>query len=168
MSYFSEWNEKIVDNTNEKEFNDFVEYYYTTEQTAYDTLFKFYPNQVVEGTAKELAEKLAYGERDMVFFVGFLDGINKNLKDEIDLDNLNDDTHVKLDIDYEKLLYDMHANQASWLFQLDSWDNILDKEKRDEIAHQYRTDNIATSDKYGRNDPCPCGSGKKYKKCHGA
>ena len=26
----------------------------------------------------------------------------------------------------------------------------------------------ATSDKIGRNDPCPCGSGKKYKKCHGA
>ena len=22
-------------------------------------------------------------------------------------------------------------------------------------------------DKIGRNDPCPCGSGKKYKKCHG-
>jgi preprotein translocase subunit SecA len=21
--------------------------------------------------------------------------------------------------------------------------------------------------KVGRNDPCPCGSGKKYKKCHG-
>jgi preprotein translocase subunit SecA len=25
-----------------------------------------------------------------------------------------------------------------------------------------------TSEKVGRNDPCPCGSGKKYKKCHGA
>jgi preprotein translocase subunit SecA len=24
-----------------------------------------------------------------------------------------------------------------------------------------------TTDKIGRNDPCPCGSGKKYKKCHG-
>jgi preprotein translocase subunit SecA len=23
-------------------------------------------------------------------------------------------------------------------------------------------------EKVGRNDPCPCGSGKKYKKCHGA
>jgi uncharacterized protein YecA (UPF0149 family) len=23
-------------------------------------------------------------------------------------------------------------------------------------------------DKVGRNEPCPCGSGKKYKKCHGA
>ncbi|MCG2726735.1 MAG: preprotein translocase subunit SecA [Elusimicrobia bacterium] len=25
----------------------------------------------------------------------------------------------------------------------------------------------AVADKIGRNDPCPCGSGKKYKKCHG-
>jgi len=25
-----------------------------------------------------------------------------------------------------------------------------------------------TEAKVGRNDPCPCGSGKKYKKCHGA
>jgi len=24
-----------------------------------------------------------------------------------------------------------------------------------------------TGEKVGRNDPCPCGSGKKYKKCHG-
>jgi preprotein translocase subunit SecA len=23
-------------------------------------------------------------------------------------------------------------------------------------------------DKIGRNDPCWCGSGKKFKKCHGA
>jgi preprotein translocase subunit SecA len=27
---------------------------------------------------------------------------------------------------------------------------------------------VRTSAKVGRNDPCPCGSGKKYKKCHGA
>ena len=25
-----------------------------------------------------------------------------------------------------------------------------------------------TEPKVGRNDACPCGSGKKYKKCHGA
>jgi uncharacterized protein YecA (UPF0149 family) len=25
-----------------------------------------------------------------------------------------------------------------------------------------------TTQTAGRNDPCPCGSGKKYKKCHGA
>src|SRR6185436_7067183 len=27
---------------------------------------------------------------------------------------------------------------------------------------------VNRDDKVGRNDPCPCGSGKKYKKCHGA
>jgi preprotein translocase subunit SecA len=27
---------------------------------------------------------------------------------------------------------------------------------------------VADEDKIGRNDPCWCGSGKKFKKCHGA
>ena len=27
---------------------------------------------------------------------------------------------------------------------------------------------VRNDNKVGRNDPCPCGSGKKYKKCHGA
>jgi preprotein translocase subunit SecA len=27
---------------------------------------------------------------------------------------------------------------------------------------------VRSAAKVGRNDPCPCGSGKKYKKCHGA
>ena len=31
-----------------------------------------------------------------------------------------------------------------------------------------RVDTIRKADEPGRNDPCPCGSGKKYKKCHGA
>ena len=26
---------------------------------------------------------------------------------------------------------------------------------------------VRGQDKIGRNEPCPCGSGKKYKKCHG-
>ena len=33
---------------------------------------------------------------------------------------------------------------------------------------QARNPNQAVSDKMPRNAPCPCGSGKKYKKCHGA
>ena len=27
---------------------------------------------------------------------------------------------------------------------------------------------VRAGEKIGRNDPCPCGSGKKYKQCHGA
>ena len=39
------------------------------------------------------------------------------------------------------------------------------KEGADTI--QVERENTATVAKVGRNDPCPCGSGKKYKKCHG-
>jgi Mlc titration factor MtfA (ptsG expression regulator) len=44
-----------------------------------------------------------------------------------------------------------------------------------ELCRFYGSDPVATfgtapdrPDKIGRNDPCPCGSGKKYKKCCGA
>ena len=30
-----------------------------------------------------------------------------------------------------------------------------------------RSQTIPAKEGVGRNDPCPCGSGKKYKKCHG-
>ena len=33
---------------------------------------------------------------------------------------------------------------------------------------QKRVQPVHVEEKVGRNDPCPCGSGKKYKKCHGA
>jgi preprotein translocase subunit SecA len=39
----------------------------------------------------------------------------------------------------------------------------------DELSGASRkTESDPKFDKVGRNDPCPCGSGKKYKKCHGA
>jgi len=33
---------------------------------------------------------------------------------------------------------------------------------QEQVQQEQRAEN-----KVGRNDPCPCGSGKKYKKCHG-
>ena len=62
----------------------------------------------------------------------------------------------------------MQKAKAPWLYNLTEWDDILPIEKRNEIAKEYRRSSIAVSDKVvGRNDPCPCGSGKKYKKCCG-
>ena len=40
--------------------------------------------------------------------------------------------------------------------------------RRREAAAQGGNPNQVISDKMPRNAPCPCGSGKKYKKCHGA
>jgi uncharacterized protein YecA (UPF0149 family) len=36
------------------------------------------------------------------------------------------------------------------------------------LAGPQRGETIVRGPKIGRNDPCPCGSGKKYKKCCGA
>ena len=54
----------------------------------------------------------------------------------------------------------------------------IQKKKEKELAELQMVGGDSTSngqnkqvikgDKVGRNDPCPCGSGKKYKKCHGA
>lgn len=39
------------------------------------------------------------------------------------------------------------------------------RERMDEIGRQIESQVIKSEPKIGRNDPCPCGSGKKYKKC---
>jgi len=54
------------------------------------------------------------------------------------------------------------------LTKLPEWDGVFSVEKRAEIAKKWRASKQAVSEKTaGRNDPCPCGSGKKYKKCCG-
>ena len=62
----------------------------------------------------------------------------------------------------------MVAAKAEWLYNLKEWEPILDEDKRLEFKREYRLSQMAVSQKVGRNDPCPCGSGKKYKKCCGA
>jgi len=119
-----------------------------------------------EGTLKELAEKLGMEPN---IFIGFIDGINTSLKQEYDVKELAEDSAVSLDIDYEKLYFNMLEAKAKWLWTLPAWENILTKERRDEITREWRASKQAVSEKtVGRNDPCPCGSGKKYKKCCGA
>ncbi|WP_419486513.1 SEC-C metal-binding domain-containing protein, partial [Hominenteromicrobium sp.] len=53
-------------------------------------------------------------------------------------------------------------------YKLPQWDSILTEEKRKELYKaQKASTTIVKGPKVGRNDPCPCGSGKKYKKCCG-
>ena len=101
---------------------------------------------------------------------GFLDGIDESLVTPNDIENMEADTVVSLDIDLEKLYYNMVACRADWLYNLEEWDALLSREKRDELykAQKMSTTVVNKEPKIGRNDPCPCGSGKKYKKCCGA
>ena len=107
-------------------------------------------------------------DADPVIFMGFLDGIDPSLKESIDFKNFDENSEMILDIDFEKLYFNMHDASADYLYSLEEWKNILTEEKRHEIIKSYKKSKTVVKDKLpGRNDPCPCGSGKKYKKCCG-
>ena len=140
--------------------------YFTIEKGIYEKILSN-PTEVVEGTVKELAEK--YGT-EVLIMTGFLDGINESLKGyENPIDTMAEDTVVKIEIDPEKLYYNMVEAKASWLYELPQWSEILSAETRTELYKKQKASGTVRRQghKIYPNDPCPCGSGKKYKKCCG-
>ena len=120
---------------------------------------------MVKGTVKELAEKYKV---DVMTMVGFLDGINDSLVIPNPIEEMEEDTVVSLKFDKEKLYKNMVDAKADWLYELPQWDEIFDKEKKHALyLEQKKSGTIVKGKKIGRNDPCPCGSGKKYKQCCG-
>lgn len=167
MALLQEWREwaySYDDNT--REGQEFWASYFMLEKGIYEQLLKD-PKNVVSGTVEELAKKF---EIETILMVGFLDGINESLVTENPIETMEADTEVSLDIDLEKLYYNMVACRAEWLYTLEEWDNLLSKERREELykAQKMSTTVVNKERKIGRNEPCPCGSGKKYKKCCGA
>ena len=99
---------------------------------------------------------------------GFLDGINDSLVVPNPIEEMEEDTVVSLAFDKEKLYKNMVAAKAEWLYELPQWDAVLSEEKRKELyKEQKRSTTIVKEKKVGRNEPCPCGSGRKYKQCCG-
>ncbi len=139
--------------------------YFQIEKGIYEKILKE-PEKVIKGTIKGLAEE--YGTT-IEIMTGFLDGIDDSLKQSNNLDDVTEDSEVTIDIDTEKLYMNMVGCNAEWLYTLPEWDNIYDKETRDALYKKEKSSHtIVKAPKIGRNDPCPCGSGKKYKKCCGA
>lgn len=167
MTLLENWREKAYGEgmdrkAQEKLWTD----YFMVEKGIYEKLLSE-PETVVEGSVKELAEK--YGT-DIQTMTGFLDGINESLKGyENPIETMDEDTVVKIEIDPEKLYYNMVDAKANWLYELPQWKDILSDEKREELYKKCKAS--GTVRRVGRkvypNDPCPCGSGKKYKKCCG-
>ena len=166
MSLFENWRSTAYNNEqNEKEKSKFWEGYFRMEESIYETLLSN-SEEIVEGTLKELAERF---DTDILHFTGFLDGINDSLVNTMKLEELEESSTIKLEINFEKLYYNMLEAKAKWLHSLPQWDSILTDERRKEITKEQRLSGTVIKPKEpGRNDPCPCGSGKKYKKCCGA
>ena len=152
------YNEKA----NKQDLQRFWQRYFLLEKNVYEQLLTN-PDEVVEGTVKELAEKYKLSIMDMT---GFLDGINDSLVTPNPIDTMEEDTKVSLAFDKEKLYKNMVDAKADWLYELPMWDEIFDADTKKRLyLEQKKSGTVIVGKKIGRNDPCPCGSGKKYKQC---
>ena len=162
---YQQWQNIAYDETADRsQLEKFWGTYFQIEKEIYEKLLSN-PDEVVKGTVKELAEKFG---QEVLTMIGFLDGINESLLIEIDLDTVEEDTVVSLAFDKERLYKNMVAAKADWLYELPQWKEIFSEEELKKFyKEQKESTTIRKPKKIGSNDPCPCGSGKKYKKCCG-
>jgi hypothetical protein len=169
MSYIQDWND-LAGKQTDASFKEFWDDYAGAEVRIYTDILSAYAGAkklALSDTFKELTDKY---EITPALFMGFLDGVNTSLTAPLpELETITDDTALDIEIEPEKLFYNMHAAGAKHLYALEAWGDVLPEERREEIAKEYRRSKTVRKEKIpGRNDPCPCGSGKKYKKCCGA
>ena len=157
MSLYKQWLDLMEGQTDET-FEAFWKEYSETETRVYA--------HILESKEPRLTAKF---EADPVIFMGFLDGIQTSLNNPLELDAVTEDTDIDLDIDFEKLYFNMLKADADYLYTLKAWEGIFSEDKIMQIIKDFKRSKIVHKEKEpGRNDPCPCGSGKKYKKCCGA
>jgi len=164
MSLYKEWTEDLENIKTQEDYTEFWKKYMVKETDIYKKILTE-NTPVISGSIKELSEKFGSTAKQ---FVGFLDGANTSFKEELKLEDATEETIINAEFDFEKLLWNMHEAKAEWLYGLKEWDNIIPEERRKEIRKDFnRSKQVINESKVGRNDPCPCGSGKKYKKCCG-
>lgn len=164
MSLFNSWNDLSDNHESQDAEVKFWEDYLKVEASIYNEILNE-KLDVVEGKVSELAEKFNTSNE---YFMGFIDGISESLKEDVVLEDIEADSEVSLKIDLEKLFFNMVNVEAHWLYGLPGWDDILSLDHRKQVIKDYKKSKIIVKEeKIGRNDPCPCGSSKKYKKCCG-
>lgn len=164
MSLYKQWTDMVVEYVKTKGEAAFWDEYTKVETAIYKEVLAKH-NTDIKITISEFAEKFNTSNE---FIMGFIDGINDSLNNSYDLEALDAESEVVLDINLEKLYFNMLEAKAEYLYTLQQWDGIFSVEKRKEIQKSYRESvMVRNENKIGRNDPCTCGSGKKYKKCCG-
>ena len=164
MKLLDKWRSKAYDETADRStLQPIWDEYFRLEKGFYEKLLP--EKDVVKGTVKELCEK--YGI-DVFYMTGILDGINDSLVTPNPIEEMDEDTMISLEYDKELLYKNMVAAGADWLYNLEQWNEYFtEDEKKALYKEQKASTTIKKEDKVYPNDPCPCGSGKKFKNCHG-
>jgi hypothetical protein len=140
--------------------------YLALEKIAYQKILREKITRI-DGTVTELSEQLGLSATQVA---AFLDGIHECVDGLPELSELEETTPVAFDIDYIRLYKQMVEYKAENLYTLTEWNDIFSKEEQKVYYTEQKKSHtvIRNEGKTGRNEPCPCGSGKKYKRCCGA
>lgn len=161
---FEAWRSMSENHQSEEVEVKFWEAFLKDETTIYDEVLRE-KTQIIAGKLSDLASQY---KTTPEFFMGFLDGINESIEMPLELEKIEKDTQISIKIDWEKLYFNMVNVEAHWLYGLKGWEDILPEDLRKKIQKEFKkTKIVVKEEKIKRNDPCPCGSGKKYKKCCG-
>lgn len=147
---------------NDTLWNDYI----PREQKIYEDIIENKKTEI-KGTIKEIAEIYSV---PAPYVVGFIDGLNETQDVPFELEKLEENTEVTIKIDFVRLFKKMVEYKADHLYSLPQWENVFSAEELSKFYKEQKKSTTIVHDgpKIGRNDPCPCGSGKKYKKCCGA
>lgn len=162
MALYEQWQNLFSDKSDE-EYTQYFQLYLLKEKDVYAKLLAN-KQDTIKGKVSDLAKEFELTDEEMC---GFLDGINESIEKPMDIEKIEADSEIDIKIIWKELYRNMLKVPAEWLFDLDEWDNIYTVEERKEIKKEYNAERQAKSEKVGRNEPCPCGSGKKFKKCCG-
>ena len=165
MTIYENWIKSAYD-TGGNTIKKYWDVHMPLEQKVYEDMLTT-KNTEISGTVAELAEQYGMSPESVV---GFLDGISGALDTDYDVTELTEDSKIHGNVDFEVLYKKMVEYKASHLIALPQWDNVFSAEERERLYKEQKTAGtvVREGEKTGRNDPCPCGSGKKFKKCCGA
>lgn len=164
MSLYEDWLKQAYSKDG-KSIKSLWDKYIPLEQAIYEDILE---NKLtnINTTVKELSEKYNMSNE---FICGFIDGINDAITKPISLESLTPTDEIILNIDFEVLYKKMVEYKADHLYSLPQWSNVFDEYKRKALFEEQKKSGtfVRGEGKIGRNDACPCTSGKKYKKCCG-
>ncbi len=164
MKLYQSWKQLTEMPTTQEQYKRFWKEYFDLEKEFYKDLLSKEDIRI-KGKISDLAKQR--GVEPQLYY-GFLDGINDSLEEKLELESLTEKTEIDNAVNLKELFLNMLRAKAKWLYELKQWDTLLTDEEKREIKKKFQSENtVRNSQSVGRNDPCPCGSGRKYKKCCG-
>ncbi len=190
--HFEEWNLKGLDEAVLKQFNLKLNIANSTDTAAVDSMRELIKQKVQE-LLRDKEQNFGKELMDYLLKVIMLQSIDSHWKEHLlSMDHLKEGIGLRgygqkdPVREYQREGYEMFMEMISQMkrdtLEKLSLVQIQREEEVEEIRHKQKQDYILSrgedvpetqtlkreGKKVGRNDPCPCGSGKKYKKCCGA